>query len=298
MTDTVITGTPVVGENIQPATTDADAVNNAEKSESTATPRVELRDGKYFIDGVRVYSRDDTNRIAANAKKEVEARLLSDLEVDNFDQVKNVVSKLRNSSSEPDLNVASLREAVKRKEQTVEELRAELQRVKTDMVLKDHLAQLHAAMPASWSVDQRSAVVDLMKARNMLHLEGDTFAIRNGENLFVDETGERPDYAAAVTTVGRTLGLPLSKTGVATFDAADKTPAESTAKKGVDDNRLKSDPAYRSAYVTLRDRNPGLGRSDITDAMIRNHIEKTVRATPAEKGLVAYAAQATNKLRR
>jgi hypothetical protein len=135
-----------------------------------------------------------------------------------------------------------------------------------------------------------------MKARNMLQLEGDAFAIRSGETLFVDESGERPDYVAAVTTVGKTLGLPLAKQGVATFDAADKTPVES-AKKGLDENRLKTDPAYRSAYVALRDRNPGLGRSDVTDAMIRNHIEKTVRATPAEKGLVGYAAQA-NKTRR
>ncbi len=297
MTDEVITGTPVVGDNIQPANTDADAVNNAEKSESTATPRVELRDGKYYIDGVRVYSRDDTNRIAANAKKEVESRLLGEFEVDSFDQIKTVVSQLRNVSEEPTLNVQNLREAVKKKEQTVEELRAELQRVKTDMVLKDHLTQLHAAMPASWNADQRTAVVDLMKARNMLHLEGETFAIRNADTVFVDESGERPDYAAAVTTVGKTLGLPLSKTGVATFDAADKTPADANVKKGVDDTRLKSDPSYRSAYVSLRDRNPGLSRSDITDTMIRNHLEKTVRASTAEKGLVGYAAQA-NKLRR
>lgn len=298
MSEILTTETPVVGDNLQPATTDADAVNNAEKSESKATPRVEQRDGKYYLDGVRIYTRDDTNRIAANAKKEVEARLLDELEVDSFDQVKSVVKQLRNSSDQPDLNVQNLREAVKKKEQTVEELRAELQRVKTDMVLKDHLSQLQSAMPSAWNADQRAAVVDLMKARNMLQLDGNTFAIRSGDTLFVDESGERPDYLAAVTTVGKTLGLPMAKTGVATFDAADKAPADTNARKGVDETRLKADPAYRSAYVTLRDRNPGLGRSDITDAMIRNHLEKTVRATPAEKSLVGYAAQANTKTRR
>ena len=53
-----------------------------------------------------------------------------------------------------------------------------------------------------------------MKARGMLHLEGETFAIRNGDTYFTDATGERPDYAAAVLSVGKTLGLPTTKQGV------------------------------------------------------------------------------------
>lgn len=265
--------TLVAGEDVQPVTTDAVA-DTAGKSD-TATPKapnVELRDGKMFVDGVRVYSRDDVNRIGANAKKEVESRILEDLEVDSFDQVKTVVKQLRSvSDEEPNLNVASLRDAVKKKEQTVEELRAELARVKTDMVLKDHLVNLNTAMPAQWNQDQRAAVVDLMKARNMLHLEGDTFAIRNGETFFTDESGERPDYAAAVMSIGKTLGLPIAKQGVAIFDAPDKS--TDNVVKGLDEKRLNTDPAYKTAYVRVRSKNPQLTHGDVTDAMVRKQIE-------------------------
>lgn len=265
--------TLVAGEDVQPVTTDAVA-DTAGKSD-TATPKapnVELRDGKMFVDGVRVYSRDDVNRIGANAKKEVESRILEDLEVDSFDQVKTVVKQLRSvSDEEPNLNVASLRDAVKKKEQTVEELRAELARVKTDMVLKDHLVNLNTAMPAQWNQDQRAAVVDLMKARNMLHLEGDTFAIRNGETFFTDESGERPDYAAAVMSIGKTLGLPIAKQGVAIFDAPDKS--TDNVVKGLDEKRLNTDPTYKTAYVRVRSKNPQLTHGDVTDAMVRKQIE-------------------------
>ena len=265
--------TLVAGEDVQPVTTDAVA-DTAGKSD-TATPKapnVELRDGKMFVDGVRVYSRDDVNRIGANAKKEVESRILEDLEVDSFDQVKTVVKQLRSvSDEEPNLNVASLRDAVKKKEQTVEELRAELARVKTDMVLKDHLVNLNTAMPAQWNQDQRAAVVDLMKARNMLHLEGDTFAIRSGDTFFTDESGERPDYAAAVMSIGKTLGLPIAKQGVAIFDAPDKS--TDNVVKGLDEKRLNTDPAYKTAYVRVRSKNPQLTHGDVTDAMVRKQIE-------------------------
>lgn len=280
--------TLVAGENVQPVTTDTDA-DIAVKSESKAapkTPAVELRDGKMFVDGVRVYTRDDTNRIAANAKKETESRILGDLEVDSFDQVKTVVNQLRNvSDEEPNLNVASLRDAVKKKEQTVEELRAELQRVKTDMVLKDHLVNLNTAMPAGWTQDQRSAVVDLMKARNMLHLEGDTFAIRNGDSYFTDDSGERPDYAAAVMSIGKTLGLPTTKQGVAIFDAADKVMDDTRTVKALDNSRMQNDAAYRNAYVQVRNRDKNLAHSDVTDAMIRKQLEGSTRASVSDRML-------------
>ena len=295
--------TLVAGENVQPVTTDTDA-DNAVKSESKATPKtpsVEYKDGKMFVDGVRVYSRDDTNRIAANAKKEVESRILNDLEVDSFDQVKTVVKQLRNvSDEEPNLNVASLRDAVKKKEQTVEELRAELARVKTDMVLKDHLVNLNTAMPAQWNQDQRSAVVDLMKARNMLHLEGETFAIRNGDTFFTDVSGERPDYAAAVTSIGKTLGLPITKQGVAIFDAPDGVVDDVKAVKVLDQKRLQNDAAYRNAYVQVRNRDKNMAHSEITDAMVRKQMEGVSRASLGQKMLTntgTVSASKTNSRR-
>ena len=290
--------TLVAGENVQPVTTDTDA-DNAVKSESKATPKtpsVEYKDGKMFVDGVRVYSRDDTNRIAANAKKEVESRILNDLEVDSFDQVKTVVNQLRNvSDEEPNLNVASLRDAVKKKEQTVEELRAELARVKTDMVLKDHLVNLNTAMPAQWSQEQRSAVVDLMKARNMLHLEGETFAIRNGDTFFTDVSGERPDYAAAVTSIGKTLGLPVTKQGVAIFDAPDGVVDDVKTIKALDQKRLQNDAAYRNAYVQVRNRDKNMAHSEITDAMVRKQMEGVSRASLGQKLLTNTGTVSASK---
>jgi len=290
--------TLVADENVQPVATDTDADTNAVNSDSKATPktpRVELKEGKMFVDGVRVYSRDDVNRIGANAKKEAESRILGELEVDSFDQIKTVVKQLRTvSDDEPNLNVASLRDAVKKKEQTVEELRAELARVKTDMVLKDHLVNLNGAMPAGWSQEQRSAVVDLMKARNMLHLEGETFAIRNGDTFFTDSSGERPDYAAAVMSVGKTLGLPLAKQGVAIFDTPDRT-VDSPVIKGLDEKRLNNDAAYRNAYVQVRSRNKSLGHSEVTDAMVRKQMESVSRASVNDKMLINTGAISASK---
>lgn len=280
--------TLVAGENVQPVTTDTDADTavNSDSKAAPKTPSVELRDGKMFVDGVRVYSREDTNRIAANAKKEVESRILDDLEVDSFDQVKTVVKQLRTvSDEEPNLNVASLRDAVKKKEQTVEELKAELARVKTDMVLKEHLVNLNTAMPAGWTQEQRSAVVDLMKARNMLHLEGDTFAIRNGDSFFTDESGERPDYTAAVMSLGKTLGLPIAKQGVAIFDTPDKVVDDAKAIKGLDSKRMQNDAAYRNAYVQVRNRDKNLAHGDVTDAMVRKQMEGYTRASVSDRML-------------
>lgn len=290
--------TLVAGENVQPVTTDTDADNavNSESKAAPKTPNVELKEGKLFVDGVRVYTRDDTNRIAANAKKEAESRILGELEVDSFDQVKTVVKQLRSvTDDEPNLNVASLRDAVKKKEQTVEELRAELQRVKTDMVLKDHLVNLNTAMPAGWTQEQRSAVVDLMKARNMLHLEGETFAIRNGDTFFTDDTGERPDYAAAVMSIGKTLGLPIAKQGVAIFDTPDKVIDDVKAVKGLDQKRLSSDPAYRNAYVQVRNRDKNLAHSDVTDAMVRKQMDNFTKASANDKMLINTGGTSASK---
>ena len=277
MSENITTDTLVAGENVQPVGTDAEADTTvSQKSETdvaeTVTPNVEHKDGKLFVDGVRVYTRDDTNRIAAKAKDEATSRLLGELEVDSLDQVKTVVNQLRTTTGEGEsLNVDSLRDAVKKKEQTVEELRAELNSVKTNYALKEHLGTLKDNMPASWESEQKQAVVDLMKARDMLHLEGEQFAIKNGNDYFTTD-GETPDYKTAVESVGKTLGLPFAKKGVATFDA-DKQPV-ANAKTGIDDARLSKDPAYRAAYVNVRQMNGSMGRSEITNKMITDHMKR------------------------
>lgn len=276
MSDDITMDTSVADDNVQTANTDAEAETKVEaKSETKASTGVEVRDGKMFVDGVRVYTRDDTNRIAANAKKDAESRILSDLEVESFDKVKSVVSQLRDAPEGESLNVQSLKDAVKKREQTVEELRAELQSVKTDYALKSHIGSLKDSMPTAWNSDQKSAVVDLMKARNMLHLEGDVFAIKSGEDyLTVD--GETPDYASAVKVVGQTLGLPFAKKGNSVIDV-DKTPAGESSSKAIDMNKVNSDSVYRAAYVSLRQQNATLPRDQITNKMVLDQIKRTGR---------------------
>jgi len=205
-------------EQSVPVTDSANSVDNMEtvKSEKNTTPSVEQRDGKLFVDGTRVYTRDDVNKIGANAKREVESRLISDLNVDSIDSVKGVVKALQDSNPSEEgssLNVESLRDAVKKREATVEELKSQVNSLKTDLLLKDHMGQLNSAMPSNWTAQQKSAVVKLMKADNMLAVEGDTFAIRNGNNYLTTD-GETPDYASAVELVGRNLGLNFGKKGV------------------------------------------------------------------------------------
>lgn len=287
MSEEITTDTLVAGENVQPVGTDTDAKTNVEaKSEESVksnAPLVEHKDGKMFVDGVRVYTRDDTNRIAAKANEDATQRILQDLEVDSLDKVKNVVKTLQTSGPDAGLNVDSLRDAVKKKEQTVEELRAELQSVKTDYALRDHIGNLKETMPSGWNTDQKQAVIDLMKVRNMLHYEGDTFAIKNGEDYLTID-GESPDYASAVEVVGKGLGLPFAKKGVDTF-AVDKTPAETGSAKSVDHSRMKTDPEYRSAYVRLRERNRTTDRKDISDKMVTDQMKTMMRGSVEAKML-------------
>lgn len=268
--------TPVAGETVQPVNTDTEVVND-HKSDVVDTPKapsVEHKEGKMYVDGVRVYSRDDTNRIAANAKKDVESRILSDLDVDSIDQVKQVVTELRNASPENNsLDVEALRSAVQKREATVEELKAELSRVKTDYAVKEHVSTLKDNMPTSWKPEQKDAVVDLMKARNMLLVEGETFAIKNG-NDYLTVDGEKPDYKTAVEVVGKSLGLPFAKKGVDTFDA-DRTPQDVSSSSGVNESRLKTDREYNAAYVQVRNANKTLPRDKVTDAMVKKHMERT-----------------------
>lgn len=276
MSEELAQDTLVADENLQPVNTETDADQGVpEKSDSVSTPSVEMRDGKMFVDGVRVYTRDDTNRIASNAKKEAESKFLSDLEVDSFDKVKSVVKQLQSAGTEEgdSLNIQSLKDAVKKREQTVEELRSELNRVKTDYALREHIGALKDNMPGNWNADQKSAVVDLMKARDMLHLDGDNFVIRNGED-FITADGETPDYAQAVKIVGQSLGLPFAKKGVDTYESPDKVMSSPDVKKGLDETKLKTDARYRAAYTQVRNRNKSLMHSEVTDAMIKKQMEK------------------------
>jgi hypothetical protein len=131
----------------------------------------------------------------------------------------------------------------------------------------------------------------------MLHLEGDTFAIRNGDTFFTDESGERPDYAAAVMSIGKTLGLPVAKQGVAIFDAPDKS-VDSPAIKGLDEKRLNTDAAYKTAYVRVRSKNPQLSHSEITDAMVRKQIEGAQMGSAQDRFLRSAPAASKSNSRR
>jgi hypothetical protein len=276
------TNTPVAGVNTQPLHTDSDVGDITPVESETATvekssvPTVENRDGKLFVDGVRVFTRDDTNRIAAKAKTEVESNLLKELNVDSLKQVKTVVNQLQTANideSEGNLNVNALRDAVKKREQTVEELRNELHEVKTQAVMTNHLGKLQNEMPTSWANEQKTAVIDLMKARNMFAIEGDTFQLRNGDD-YITTDGETPDYKSAVEMVGKNLGLPFAKKGASVVDADGGSSSVTKGKSAVNDALISSDPEYRSAYLNIREQNKTLMKSDITDTMVINRVKK------------------------
>lgn len=261
--DTVIESTDT---EISPET---EAVTSEDTS---ATPKVETRDGKLFVDGVRVYTRDDTNKIAANAKRQAEEGVLSTLEVDSIDTVKSVLSELRSTETEEGIDVKSLRDVVRKKSATVEELQQQVTQLKTQLVERDHLSKLTEQMPGSWTSTQREAVLDLMRARDMMAISDNQFVLRDGDNYFTQD-GETPDYASAVNHVGKLLGLPFGKSGV-TAVSGDKAPREGQSNKPVDQDLMSKDRAYRSAYVKLRSLNPGLAKNSITHNMVQEAITK------------------------
>lgn len=268
---------PDIAEPVTDTANPVDNVNSESsdtKSEYEPTPSVEVRDGKTFVNGVRVYTRDDTNKIAANAKNEVESRLIQDLNVDSIDSVRKVVRTLQETSKEEGgtLNVESLRAAVKKREATVDELQKQVHGLKTDLLLKDHMGNLQNAMPGNWTADQKNAVVDLMKVRNMLAVEGDTFAIKNG-NDYLTTDGETPDYKAAVQSVGNTLGLSFGKKGV------DLQLGEVTSSPKIDGNsplnmeKVSSNAEYRAAYMRIR-KYQNKSADAITDSMVKAEMQK------------------------
>ena len=272
--------TAVQSDNTAPVTDSAQPVDNnvAElQSDKSTTPSVEMREGKMFVDGQRVYTRDDTNKIASNARREAESRFLNELNVDSLDSVKSVVQTLQDTTPSEEgssLNVNALRDAVKKREATVEELTAQVNSLKTDLLLKDHMSNLQSAMPGNWNAEQKAAVVKLMKADGMLAVEGDTFAIRHG-NEFLTTDGETPDYAKAVEVVGKSLGLTFGKKGVDLQYGETSADVKGSNNKALDDSRLNSDAEYRRAYFAIRQNSPQLSRGSITDAMVKKTMEKS-----------------------
>jgi len=242
-------------------------------SSNATKPEVEMKDGRVFVDGQRMFTKAEKDAIAKTTTREVEQRIIAELGVDSLSSVKQVVKELQTANiteGESSLDVTALKNTVAKKEQTVAELKAELEGVKAQYVLDAHVGKLKDAMPTAWTPEQRNSVVKLMSADNMFKVEGQSFHIANGEDFFTTDEGQ-PNYTAAVEKVGRDLGLQFSKKGVATVDA--QTTPVSGKTTEIDQTRLKSDPAYRNAYVDLR--STGIGRGGLV-----NH--KTVEAHMAK----------------
>ena len=275
MSDQTTVDSPEI-DNPVTATENAENVNTVTLREEAKAPTVEVKDGKTFVDGIRVYSRDETNKIAANAKAQVEKSVLSDLDVDSFDQVKTVISELRSvtkDQDQPSLDVQSLRDAVKKKEASNEELLGQVSALRTELVLKDHMSNLQSAMPTEWQGEQRAAVIDLMKARGMMQIQDDTFVIRDGEN-FLTTDGDTPDYKGAVEKIGKNLGLPFAKKGIDAVITDNGQTIDKSTRKSVDDSRLNTDSKYRSAWVGLRNANPSLTIGQVTHKAVLDYMNK------------------------
>ena len=129
--------------------TDSEVAKASTKSESTTSdaPKVEQRDGKFYLNGQRIYTRDDTNKIASNAKNEAMNSFLRELEVDSLDNVKDVIKTLKTTPLTEDgshtLDVKALKQAVAKREATVDELQKTVSLLKTELLLKDHMTNLH-----------------------------------------------------------------------------------------------------------------------------------------------------------
>ena len=245
-------------------------------SVSSDTPTVEIKDGKTFVNGVRMFSRAEKDAVAKIASRDVEQNILNDLGVDNLQSVKQVVKQLQtaniDSESGSSLDLNALKQSVAKKEQTVAELKAELESVKSQYVVDRHVSNLKDAMPSAWSPEQKSSVVKLMQADNMFKIEGESFHIVDGEDFLTTDDG-LPNYNVAVEKMGKTLGLPFAKKGVATVDA-DSTPVDNKSTRGLNEERVKTDPRYRDAYVAIRNKNVGLARESITNKMIEDQMSK------------------------
>jgi len=276
MSDQTTVDSPEI-DNPETVTENTESVSTTTETKEATAPKVEVKDGKTFVDGIRVYSRDETNKIAANAKAQVEKSVLNELDVDSFDQVKTVISELRSVSpdqDQPSLDVQSLRDAVKKKEQSLEELQNTVTSLKTELVLKDHMSNLQNAMPTEWQSEQKAAVIDLMKARGMMQIQDSTFVIKDGDN-FLTTDGDTPDYKTAVESIGKSIGLQFAKKGIDAVSTDNSQSVEKSTRKSVDEGRLSSDNKYRSAWVNYRKANPTLSMNQVTHKAVLDYMAKT-----------------------
>lgn len=271
--------TAVQPDIVEPVTDSAEPVE-LNKSETVAQP--EFKDGKWYLEGKRFYARDEVNQVSARAKSDAVSSILKDLDVDSIDQVKDVISTLKSAElteeGQSSLDVKALKQAVAKREATVEELTAEVNNLRKDLVLKDHLGALQSHMPSAWNVDQRQAVLDLMNARNMFAVENNTFALKNGDDYLTID-GVKPDYESAISMVGKGLGLPFGKKGVDVVNAQESTNDDSgRSPRALQEDRLLSDPEYRAAYTTVRNSNMNWSRADINHSMVMKQVDKARKA--------------------
>jgi hypothetical protein len=225
-----------------------------------------------------MFTKAEKDAIAKTATREVEQRLVNELGVDSLSSVKQVVKELQTANiteGESSLDVSALKSAVAKKEQTVAELKSELDAVKSQYVLDAHVGKLKDAMPIAWTPDQKGSVVKLMQADGMFRVEGQSFHIVDGEDFITTDEG-LPNYSAAVEKIGKNLGLQFSKKGVATVDAQ-STPVTGNATRGLDENRMKTDPRYKEAYVSLRRQNINLSRDSVTNKQVEHQMTKRQR---------------------
>ena len=136
------------------------------------------------------------------------------------------------------------------------------------------MSQLQSAMPSNWTAQQKDSVVKLMKADGMLAVEGDTFAIRNG-NDFLTVDGETPDYARAVEIVGKErLGLSFGKKGVDVQYGETSSEGVGNKNAPLNEDKIITDAEYRAAYRNIRRYQPNISRSKVTDAMVKAEMKK------------------------
>ncbi len=271
--------TAVQPDIVEPVTDSAEPVE-LNKSETVTQP--EFKDGKWYLEGKRFYARDEVNQVSARAKSDAVSSILKDLDVDSIDQVKDVISTLKSAElteeGQSSLDVKALKQAVAKREATVDELTAEVNNLRKDLVLKDHLGALQSHMPSAWNIDQRQAVLDLMNARNMFAVENNTFALKNGDDYLTTD-GVKPDYESAISMVGKGLGLPFGKKGVDVVNAQESTNDDSgRSPRALQEDRLLSDPEYRAAYTTVRNSNMNYSRADVNHSMVMKQVDKARKA--------------------
>lgn len=257
-----------------------------EKAESQA-PAVEYREGKVFIDGKRVYTRDETNNIANNAVN----TFLKEEGIDSRDKAKEMFSTLKsinNETADGDvaLKIKQMASVIKDKDQTAEQLQQELKELKQQIVIDRHMSKLNEAMPTGFDSDQKQSVIDIMKARNMFEIQENDFAIKNNGDYLTSD-GETPDYQAAVDiVVSQVLKMPISKKGV-NVPAMEVEHSETKSNKPVDENRRKSDRAYNNALVSLMKKNGGSMSGITHNDVVQQLKSSTYRPTDSLKGYSA-----------